>query len=225
MTQNTQKDIVSLFPELSRAQIKVARMLAAKVSVATAASSVGVAVSLVSGWLEDSAFSAAVEYISRTSSLISELKNEATILSWMLIVDALSKDIEQVPNSSKVEMLKIARSIVAQPDQPQGNTNVGTVQMYVSGGSVDAIARRVSELQSESIIAAAENVSGDYDIVSVDAQYSVHPETDIGTINFDEDTGRYQCHVCGKWVLDLTDHANDVHGMKREKYNELFGVS
>jgi len=219
-------DIASLYPELSQKQIRAARLLASNVSIGTIAPSLGVADSVVAGWLDDEDFSDAVAFLAMRGNIISQLMQEATILSWMHIVDVLARDYSSLPASAKNEILKTARMVIqASGDAPQSvNNNVGSVQMFVSGGSVDAIARRVTELQSVAATADKGEISSEYSIVDVDAQYSTHPDTDIGTINYDEESDKYQCHVCGTWQSDLYSHTRHAHGLTKERYGEIYGI-
>lgn len=227
-TKNVVEDIVSLpiIPEdLTSKQVKAVRYLASGISPSTVSQMIGVSYTVIAEWLKDEKFISTVERVANSAAAVRSYAQEAQALSWIVLQQSLAIDWETASPSERRAAIAAAKTVLSTPQLGYQDRNEDhEPQMNITGGSVDAIARRVTQLQQGTQSAASSGISGKFNTEDSDIQFAVHPDTDIGAINVDDETGKKQCHICGKWVVELSTHSIDTHGVPWTKYKSLFGV-
>jgi hypothetical protein len=222
-TAATRVDFGSLTPK----QIKTAEYLAHNISIQRIATLVKTTPMEISRWIKDDHFRDVVSQLQVNVALEhQELSTQLAFLGGRQILDILTQDYESAGEQERREIARTARFAVETHDkvsqQPIVTANVFAPQQNnIAIGSVDAIARRIRELELEG---EEVRIVDSYVPASVPATYRCHPDTDFGAFNYDEEIDKRQCHSCGKWVQDIYDHAQALHGLTRETYNNAYGI-
>ena len=55
-------------------------------------------------------------------------------------------------------------------------------------------------------------------------KYILSPDTRPGFMNFNEETRRWQCHICGGWFKDMVVHVRNDHQMSIARYREMYQI-
>lgn len=58
-----------------------------------------------------------------------------------------------------------------------------------------------------------------------DTEALVSEGTKMGLINYDEETKKFQCHICGQWHYDLVFHVRKYHAMSAPRYREIYKLA
>jgi transcriptional regulator with XRE-family HTH domain len=203
--------------------IRAIEYLASGFSASQVAKMLKVSPSTLSIWLEAEAFRAAVSDARRiTISRSADFIKMASVLAQEKVIDILAQDYELAPDAEKREIARTARFILEGDGQQVVSSQVNNIIVTpMSDLTADVIAKRIHQLEHES---TAEEVSAEYTIKHAPRSVACHPETDFGVLNYNEDERTYQCHVCGRWYVDLYSHADDVHGLSTAEYKEAYYI-
>lgn len=226
MTEKIGKVLDDAATHLTADQVSVLPYLANGMSVKKASQLTKIPSRTIEEWkLNNNAFDIA---LTKLSAIIGEWHSQQiqllAIRAWDVMWEILGQDYKDVSEKERTEMAKAAQFII-KSIAPDHSTKHITHEMLnpelnISEGTVDVIARRVKELQD----GPKDTIEGEYKIEDVSSLYTCHPETDFGTINYDEVEDKYQCHICGKWYKILVEHVKDTHGLKIDYYKELFKI-
>lgn len=214
------------FGDLTPAQINAAEYLAHNISIQRVAQLVKIPRTEITSLLQkNEQFRYVVSALQQAAhAQRKELVDQLVFLGVQKTFDILGQDYNSASESDRKEIARMARFALSLSNQEQPSTvqaNIFTPQMNVTNTSVDAIARRIRQIELED--SEAELVV-DYKQAAVPHAYKCHPETDFGTFNYDEETEKRQCHVCGKWESNVYSHALTMHGIEKEDYNRTFAI-
>lgn len=205
-------------------QIRAIEYLASGFSVTHTSRMIRVVPSTLSAWMELDGFLSAVSdarrlMLSRSSAFI----KMASVLAQDQIIDILSQEYDAAPDQEKREIARTARFILenGREDIPNTQVNNSIIVTPMSDLTADVIARRIHQLENPS---NQEDISAEYTIKHAPKSVACHPETDFGVLNYNENEKTYQCHVCGKWYVDLYSHVEDIHGLSMREYKEAFYI-
>lgn len=221
-------DIVAKYSDsLDERQMRAAQMMAHGVSRKGAARAIGVSPSVIASWKAKSPFDDAVEEMKLAMDSYHEaMIRETASLSWDKFREILSKPLDVNNSTLTREQMKAASMIIDQLGLKKQESKVDHVHEFhlisdnVEEGTEEIIARRLYELQSSQ---DEDVITAQYRLEDVSLDVVCHPETSLGYFNIDED-GRYQCHVCGSWVLSIGVHSRSTHNKSVPEYKRIFRI-
>jgi len=214
------EELAARYNGLTYKQMRAVQLLGHGIPAQIVSSSVGVSLDTINNWLsEDSIFNDAIIY-ARESAVEQSKKiiEQTRTLALDKALEILSQDYSKAFDQERREIARMARFVLERSDDSgSASGNSFTPQLFISTGSIDAIAARITELDK-----GEEYIEGEY--IETHPSYSCHPETDYGVINYDDESDTRQCHICGGWFVDLFGHTNRKHGLSQEEYRTVFRI-
>lgn len=235
MKENTQivplemGDIIQDYGALTDKQVRAAEYLAHGASIQQTARLVKVTAVTIRNWLAENAeFSTAVALANHriTSWRANEVKR-LSMLAFERLEEILDQKYTEAIGDDRKEIARTARFMaeLSAPNESSATqtNNLFAAQVHISDPSADIIARRIKEMELEG--AGRPELSTTYAIKETPRSFVCHPDTDYGVLNYNTEELTFQCHICGKWFIDVYAHAESMHGLLKIEYKETFGIT
>lgn len=167
---------------------------------------------------------AVIEFKSNAQGYHRSMLNQSMVLAWDRIFEYVSTEYDTADKDNRTLQVQIIKSLLAELGMKQApvviQNNINGGQQNVTEESIDIIARRLHEIQTNTVDAEyklLETIEDD----STEMKYIMHKDSQVGVIN-KRDDGRLQCHICGDWSLDLTVHIRAEHNMSPARYRNIY---
>lgn len=210
--------------QLTEKQIRAIYLLAFGSSFSSVSKIIDQPVSVIKKWIaNEPVFAEALQY---ATSMTTQWKNAQlqalNALARERLFEILSIPYEEASQTDKKEISKAIKTVMdIENNSSQGGIVVGNIgnQLNMTESSAELIARHLRSFDRDG---DGIEIQPNFSLPTLNREYSCHPETDYGLINFDADSRLYQCHLCGKWVDDLFFHADEKHNIREEEYRNAF---
>lgn len=212
---------------LSVEQLRAIPLIAQGIPFFRVAKEVGVTTENIKSWYNlDRDFNMAVKQaINIASSWHEQEINKLGAVAVDRLWSIVGSNYESASESEKREIARTARfiidKIVGQKQQQTITHEISTPELNISENTVDILAKRIHELSLQD----DPKVKTEYDIDHIETSFARHPDTDLGKINYDEVENMFQCHICGKWVVNLPDHIDKTHAISVVQYRKAFNLT
>lgn len=210
-------------------QLLVLPYLAHGVSIGKTAVTTDISPKVIRKWIsENAAFNTALTMARRTiSDWQMQRLNEVSIRAWDVVEKILMQEYEDADSAERREIARTARHIIDKlglnKDRDLHVTHeVVAPELNISEDSAEAIAKYMVELEKYNGVPPT--VEAEYTIKETDPRYNLHPETDFGKLNIDRENKTIQCHICGDWAHNFSDHVDEVHGLSFSEYKVMYRI-
>ena len=203
-------------------------------TVASTSSSTGITPGAIKNWiLKDPKFRMALTELSYSVEEWQEARlRELSIKAFGKAEALLAEDfaMDGTNNPLLKEQMSMAKFIIEQQGLKRNKSEVKhevavETTMNLEADSVDLVARRLEEIQRRKKAEEAENtVEAEYKVIDMNVNVAIHPDATMGVLEYNEDEGKFKCHICANWTHNLDDHLRDTHGVGTREYKRFFGL-
>jgi hypothetical protein len=214
------KDFLSV-PQYTLEEMVAARCLAMNLPMHRVASISGVVSDRIKQLLQEQNFLEIVAEM-RTDLVVGRDPVRQTIrtLAEDKILEILSSNYREVGTREKAIIAKVALSVLSEQEKEQVETNNIVNNVLVTEDALGVLARHLAQIGEKQKIS---DIEKKVPLRKLSEMYACAPDTERGVLNYDSDTGEYQCHICGVWAEDFERHI-DSHNITIEEYEEIFEV-
>lgn len=237
---------------LTEEQLKVLPLVGYGMTTAKAARVTGIEATSIRQWMRtNKEFRAAMRDVKAMAmDYHRALLNQAAVVAWDRLFEVLESDYAEDDTTGRrvqADMVRFTLSELGLKGNRPEEKKEETPEMHVSNNSIQFIVNKIAELQNSDNV-----VEGNYKQVDEKPEHTYnsmtaadqigetpgeeirkfeetnfapkHPETKYGKVNLNDKNNRIQCHICGKWNIDLVIHIRTEHNVSPGVYRKMFGI-
>jgi len=207
---------------LTEEQESVAPLIAVGVPIKQIVKMTLIPMSRINAWIKgDSSFITAVNILrAEKERVIQEKMDQAGLLAADYAINVLTEKVDISDPVGRNIQAGIAKTFLTQKQSNRSIIVHGDVNASLPANIDDRSKQIISRFSGEPV----ENYVVINDVKITGDDVLMHQDSQMGSVNYDEDTQKFQCYICGRWNHDLVVHLRQMHDMSSIRYREMYKI-